>query len=1568
MTNLKKTRSIIALAAMVLFTCSHQDTVTSLDDQYGFASVAPRLLYKNVATGNALPAGLCTTAIHIDIGSWDTTVSVAFSAHSMTVGNVPVGTGNAVLSCVDALGDTVFRGTSQLSLVKDIPAQPAVPIVPTDSKGIVLIITSPVPGLHINADKVTISGYAEAPAGIRLLTVKGGAATLNGNTFSSTVDLAMGSNEIIVLLQDNGTGVKYKPITVVRDSTAVDADPPQIIVSQPGFVNDTATIGTQSCQISGTVNDASQVIYFSVNGTQVIVDNANSWLTTLAIGQGVTPVRFEARDEKNNIQRDTLYVRYNPQIQDTTGPALTVSTPQQGITVQTGQINVSGFASDASGLKSITVAVNNGTPLTAAITNNHDFSLMVALDTTVTTNTIAVLARDTKDNESRVDRTITYDATAVDTTDPSVQIMQPANGYQSSAASITVRGNADDPGSGVSKITVLVDTVEYDATLNGLQWTATVTLTEGSHSIKARACDTKGNCSEANISVTYSAAITDTIAPVLSVTNPQDGITVSGSRITITGTAQDASAVQSVTVNGEIAAPASGSWSTYSEWEYIADLASGENTFTVSATDSSARHNATSITLHVIYTPSTSNNPPVTPSNPTPGNSGANILPASVVLRWNGGDPDSSDVVFYTVSLDTVQDLRTAQTFKDISANTFTITNLKFETKYYWRVVASDTKASTQGPVWSFTTGAPPIRPSVLRIGEVTESSIQLMWTQATDLVNFGGYRLCMSAAAGVPDSSRFLVRDITIARDTTFSVAGIPERTRKHFRIFTYNKLRTFAAASNEVDTITDFGPPPPATGLTAAWVGDDRAFVTWTAPNALRFTHYKVAVATDSTFGSISIFDSIPTVSHAQDTIEGLSPATNYWIAVRTYSDRVKYSVSAPIHIRTTAANRSPSAPFNPSPASGSTGLDTSFAISWSGGSDPDTDTVSFDIYRGTDSSNMVMIIAGWTSWSYDFCCMRHGTQYYWRVVAKDNRGASSHSAVWRFTTRSAIVNRIPLTPVNPSPSDGATGTDTSLTVQWSGGDPDSGDTVFYTIFRGFTTATMAVIDSGFKQTSYGFSGMARGTQYFWKIEARDNHGASISGPTWSFTTKSNSPPNVPKSPYPRTDSVGVDTGFTAGWVGGDPDAGDIVSYDVYCGTDSSNLPVALLGLAVPQYRFCCRAFDTKYYWRIDAHDNHGHLTVGPVWSFTTQRNPDWQLLPGVSSFVYGLPSGNFSYGFALDSGEAPVVAYPDGSNSGNVVVKRLDASSGTWNRLGPYLSGSYGINLVIDPISFMVFVAHSTGASGMPALIDYLNAGSSTWSAASNGMPTFTIPLGAYQYEIPLAASQGKAYLVSGTPSPFQIFQYTGGLWQGFMAGLGDTLSSANSVAIAVKPSASPFMAYLNSSNNVKTIWNNSGSPYDATPSGGFFDADTIVSPYLRLDYSSGPMKLAYRMNSANNNKAAARVYANGSSWSTLGGGFVSDGPARDLALASDPITVACYLAYVDQTAARIVVRKLAPGAASWTEIGNSSLLAGGNAAYELKLCVNHTGSGQTVLYLAYLDNSGTPLVRIYSMADR
>lgn len=112
----------------------------------------------------------------------------------------------------------------------------------------------------------------------------------------------------------------------------------------------------------------------------------------------------------------------------------------------------------------------------------------------------------------------------------------------------------------------------------------------------------------------------------------------------------------------------------------------------------------------------------------------------------------------------------------------------------------------------------------------------------------------------------------------------------------------------------------------------------------------------------------------------------------------------------------------------------------------------------------------------------------------------------------------------------------------------------------------------------------------------------GSSI--PT-SNNTSTNQVPNKPKNPYPADSSVNVDTNnvMVLSWQCTDPDAGDILTFDIYAGNTLplSNTPIAT-NISNPSYGLGILQASTNYYWKVTAKDNHGGSNTGNVWRFRT------------------------------------------------------------------------------------------------------------------------------------------------------------------------------------------------------------------------------------------------------------------------------------------------------------------------------------------------------------------------------
>ena len=97
-------------------------------------------------------------------------------------------------------------------------------------------------------------------------------------------------------------------------------------------------------------------------------------------------------------------------------------------------------------------------------------------------------------------------------------------------------------------------------------------------------------------------------------------------------------------------------------------------------------------------------------------------------------------------------------------------------------------------------------------------------------------------------------------------------------------------------------------------------------------------------------------------------------------------------------------------------------------------------------------------------------------------------------------------------------------------------------------------------------------------------------------------NNPPNPPSNPSPSDGAVNVDVNTDLTWSCSDPDGG-FLKYDVYFGTTNPPPQVAWKQTG-KIYDSGTMDFNTTYYWKIIAWDNHDASTSGPVWSFLVKE----------------------------------------------------------------------------------------------------------------------------------------------------------------------------------------------------------------------------------------------------------------------------------------------------------------------------------------------------------------------------
>lgn len=104
----------------------------------------------------------------------------------------------------------------------------------------------------------------------------------------------------------------------------------------------------------------------------------------------------------------------------------------------------------------------------------------------------------------------------------------------------------------------------------------------------------------------------------------------------------------------------------------------------------------------------------------------------------------------------------------------------------------------------------------------------------------------------------------------------------------------------------------------------------------------------------------------------------------------------------VRVPTPNNPPAKPSNPSPTDKAQNISLvpTLTLSWEC-SDPDNDSLTYDIYLGEDTPTLVK--SGYTKTSYTPDTLSYDKTYYWKVVAKDAKGAVKEGDIWSFTVES-------------------------------------------------------------------------------------------------------------------------------------------------------------------------------------------------------------------------------------------------------------------------------------------------------------------------------------------------------------------------------------------------------------------------------------------------------------------------------------------------------------------------------------------------------------------------------------
>lgn len=200
----------------------------------------------------------------------------------------------------------------------------------------------------------------------------------------------------------------------------------------------------------------------------------------------------------------------------------------------------------------------------------------------------------------------------------------------------------------------------------------------------------------------------------------------------------------------------------------------------------------------------------------------------------------------------------------------------------------------------------------------------------------------------------------------------------------------------------------------------------------------------------------------------------------------------------------NQPPGIPKYFFPPSDTVDIDVKLTFMWTC-SDPDkNDRVVYDFYLQANNQNPKLIASNLDQASFAYDPLEFDTDYYWKIIARDAKGATSTSPVWQFRTR-LDNNSPPNKPRNPFPAKGTTSVSIeNLILTWEGGDPDFFSNVSYDVFLGRTADSLSLVSQSQPDTFYIPSVLQLNTTYFWQVTAKDHYGLSSTGTLWNFKTE--------------------------------------------------------------------------------------------------------------------------------------------------------------------------------------------------------------------------------------------------------------------------------------------------------------------------------------------------------------------------------------------------------------------------------------------------------------------------------
>lgn len=201
----------------------------------------------------------------------------------------------------------------------------------------------------------------------------------------------------------------------------------------------------------------------------------------------------------------------------------------------------------------------------------------------------------------------------------------------------------------------------------------------------------------------------------------------------------------------------------------------------------------------------------------------------------------------------------------------------------------------------------------------------------------------------------------------------------------------------------------------------------------------------------------------------------------------------------------------------------------------------------------------------------------------------------------------NNAPTIPVLVYPTNNLLCIDNVLNFDWNASTDKDNDAITYQV--------QVATNSQFTQLAHTVTGsetlqmlsLEKGVAYYWRVKATDskNLSSAYSSSNQFYTEGVGVSNHIPFSPElisPVFNEIVQTTTTTLKWAGNDVDTEDILTYDVYFGTNQAYLLITSADQSETSFATPILTSSTNYYWKVVVKDGKGGQTIGQTWKFTT------------------------------------------------------------------------------------------------------------------------------------------------------------------------------------------------------------------------------------------------------------------------------------------------------------------------------------------------------------------------------